>query len=213
MTEYDDKINDLKEEIMQLQFELEEKKSEILTLKKDNEKLYDSVKQSMDQASMYRTELEKDRVFYGEKIAQLAKEKAKLYEELDILKVEFEKSDRIFSTVTEAKTQMRKDSMRLMDEVRETSMDAVTMIEYVLKDIAKMKLDFENLSKTENASQSDIDQEISLMIDLLNRHNTYLTTIKSGFYKINNIQEYENSFDDLSLVRKGTKLVNGNYVD
>ena len=51
------------------------------------------------------------------------------------------------------------------------------------------------------------------MIDLLNRHNTYLTTIKSGFYKINNIQEYENSFDDLSLVRNDTKIVNGNYVD
>ena len=213
MTEYDDKIQELKERLMQLEFELEEKNSEILALKKENQKLYDGVKQAMDQASMYRTELEKDRVFYGEKIARLAKEKAKLYEELDILKVEFEKTDRIFSTVTEAKTQMKKDSMKLMDEVRETSMDAVTMIEYVLKDIAKMKLDLENLSKAENAAQSDIDDEISLMIDLLNKHNTYLTTIKSGFYKINNIQEYENSFDDLSLVRNDNKLVNGNYVD
>ena len=213
MTEYDDKIQELKERLMQLEFELEEKNSEILALKKENQKLYDGVNQAMDQASMYRTELEKDRVFYGEKIARLAKEKAKLYEELDILKVEFEKTDRIFSTVTEAKTQMKKDSMKLMDEVRETSMDAVTMIEYVLKDIAKMKLDLENLSKAENAAQSDIDDEISLMIDLLNKHNTYLTTIKSGFYKINNIQEYENSFDDLSLVRNDNKLVNGNYVD
>ena len=213
MTEVDYKLQDMKEKIMQLEFELEEKKSEILTLKKENAKLYESVKQSMDQASMYRTELEKDRVFYGEKIAQLAKEKSKLYEELDILKVEFEKTDRIFSTVTEAKTQMRKDSMRLMDEVRETSMDAVTMIEYVLKDIAKMKLDLENLSKAENTNQDDLDEEISLMIDLLNKHTTYLTTIKSGFYKINNIQEYDNSFDDLSLVRSSTKLVNGNYVD
>lgn len=213
MTEADYKLQDMKEKIMQLEFELEEKKSEILTLKKENAKLYESVKQSMDQASMYRTELEKDRVFYGEKIAQLAKEKSKLYEELDILKVEFEKTDRIFSTVTEAKTQMRKDSMRLMDEVRETSMDAVTMIEYVLKDIAKMKLDLENLSKAENTNQDDLDEEISLMIDLLNKHTTYLTTIKSGFYKINNIQEYDNSFDDLSLVRSSTKLVNGNYVD
>ncbi len=213
MTEADYKLQDMKEKIMQLEFELEEKKSEILTLKKENAKLYESVKQSMDQASMYRTELEKDRVFYGEKIAQLAKEKSKLYEELDILKVEFEKTDRIFSTVTEAKTQMRKDSMRLMDEVRETSMDAVTMIEYVLKDIAKMKLDLENLSKAENTHQDDLDEEISLMIDLLNKHTTYLTTIKSGFYKINNIQEYDNSFDDLSLVRSSTKLVNGNYVD
>ena len=199
MTEYDDKIQELKERLMQLEFELEEKNSEILALKKENQKLYDGVKQAMDQASMYRTELEKDRVFYGEKIARLAKEKAKLYEELD--------------TVTEAKTQMKKDSMKLMDEVRETSMDAVTMIEYVLKDIAKMKLDLENLSKAENAAQSDIDDEISLMIDLLNKHNTYLTTIKSGFYKINNIQEYEISFDDLSLVRNDNKLVNGNYVD
>ena len=170
MTEADYKLQDMKEKIMQLEFELEEKKSEILTLKKENAKLYESVKQSMDQASMYRTELEKDRVFYGEKIAQLAKEKSKLYEELDILKVEFEKTDRIFSTVTEAKTQMRKDSMRLMDEVRETSMDAVTMIEYVLKDIAKMKLDLENLSKAENTHQDDLDEEISLMIDLLNKH-------------------------------------------
>ncbi len=213
MTEYEYKQKEMEERIMQLEFELEEKNSEILSLKKDNEKLYESVKQSMDQASMYRTELEKDRVFYGEKIAQLAKEKAKLYEELDILKVEFEKTDRIFSTVTEAKTKMRKDSMRLMDEVRETSMDAVTMIEYVLKDIAKMKLDLENLAKSEHPTQDDLDEEISLMIDLLNRHNTYLTTIKSGFYKINNIQEYDNSFDDLSLVRNETKIVNGNYVD
>ncbi len=213
MTEYEDRIHELEERLMQLEFELEEKNSEVLSLKKENQKLYDGVKQAMDQASMYRTELEKDRVFYGEKIAQLAKEKSKLYEELDILKVEFEKADRIFSTVTEAKTQMKKDSMKLMDEVRETSMDAVTMIEYVLKDIAKMKLDLENLSKAESASQSDVDEEISLMIDLLNRHNTYLTTIKSGFYKINNIQEYENSFDDLSLVRNDTKIVNGNYVD
>ncbi len=213
MTESEYKLQELQEKVMQLEFELEEKKSEILTLKKENAKLYESVKQSMDQASMYRTELEKDRVFYGEKIAQLAKEKAKLYEELDILKVEFEKTDRIFSTVTEAKTQMRKDSMRLMDEVRETSMDAVTMIEYVLKDIAKMKLDLENLAKAESTDQADLDEEISLMIDLLNKHTTYLTTIKSGFYKINNIQEYDNSFDDLSLVRSGTKLVNGNYVD
>ena len=213
MTEYEDRIHELEERLMQLEFELEEKNSEVLSLKKENQKLYDGVKQAMDQASMYRTELEKDRVFYGEKIAQLAKEKSKLYEELDILKVEFEKADRIFSTVTEAKTQMKKDSMKLMDEVRETSMDAVTMIEYVLKDIAKMKLDLENLSKAESASQSDVDEEISLMIDLLNRHNTYLTTIKSGFYKINNIQEYENSFDDLSLVRNDTKIVNANYVD
>ena len=213
MTESEYKLQELQEKVMQLEFKKKKKKSEILTLKKENAKLYESVKQSMDQASMYRTELEKDRVFYGEKIAQLAKEKAKLYEELDILKVEFEKTDRIFSTVTEAKTQMRKDSMRLMDEVRETSMDAVTMIEYVLKDIAKMKLDLENLAKAESTDQADLDEEISLMIDLLNKHTTYLTTIKSGFYKINNIQEYDNSFDDLSLVRSGTKLVNGNYVD
>ena len=65
----------------------------------------------------------------------------------------------------------------------------------------------------ENTHQDDLDEEISLMIDLLNKHTTYLTTIKSGFYKINNIQEYDNSFDDLSLVRSSTKLVNGNYVD
>ena len=185
----------------------------MLILKKENAKLYESVKQSMEQASMYKTELERDRVFYEEKIAELAKEKAELSKNLDILKVEVQKNDRIYTTVTEAKTEMKKESLKLMDEVRETSMDAVTVIEYVVRDIAKMKLDMDNLGRCENPAQDDIKDEIAIMIDLLNKHSEYLSSIKKGFYKINNIREYENSFDDLTLVRNSAKLVDGTYVD
>ena len=108
---------------------------------------------------------------------------------------------------------MKKESLKLMDEVRETSMDAVTVIEYVVRDIAKMKLDMDNLNRSDSACQQDIKDEITLMIDLLNKHSEYLTSIKKGFYKINNIREYENSFDDLTLVRNASKLVDGSYVD
>ncbi len=213
MSEYEDKLQELNEKVMRLEYELEEKSSEILRLKKDNSRLYESVKQSVDQAGMYKTELENDKKFYSEKIAELAKDKAKLSEEIDILKVNFEKYRTIYDTVTEAKAEMKKQSLQLMDEVREKSMDAVTVIDYVLRDIAKMKLDMDNMSKQENPEQNDVDEEIQLMIDLLNKHTSYLGIIKSGFYKVNNIQEYNNSFDDLSLTRSDEKLVNGNYVD
>ena len=213
MSAYDEKLDTLKEEKLRLQYELEDVKQKMLILKKENAKLYDSVKQSMEQASMYKTELERDRVFYEEKIAELAKEKAELSKNLDILKVEVQKNDRIYTTVTEAKTEMKKESLKLMDEVRETSMDAVTVIEYVVRDIAKMKLDMDNLGRSENPAQDDIKDEIAIMIDLLNKHSEYLSSIKKGFYKINNIREYENSFDDLTLVRNSAKLVDGTYVD
>lgn len=213
MSAYDEKLEALNEEKLRLQYELEDIKQKMLSLKKDNAKLYDSVKQSMEQASMYKTELERDRVFYEEKIAELAKEKSELAKDLDILKVEVQKNDRIYSTVTEAKTEMKKESLKLMDEVRETSMDAVTVIEYVVRDIAKMKLDMDNLNRSDSACQQDIKDEVTLMIDLLNKHSEYLTSIKKGFYKINNIREYENSFDDLTLVRNASKLVDGSYVD
>ena len=213
MSEYEEKLQELKEKVMRLEYELEEKNSEILRLKKDNEHLYESVKQSVDQAGMYKTELENDKKFYSEKVAELAKEKAKLSEEVDVLKVDFEKYKTIYNTVTEAKADMKKQSLKLMDEVREQSMDAVTVIEYVLRDIAKMKLDMDNMSRAEKKEQSDVDDEIQLMIDLLNKHTEYLGTIKSGFYKINNIREYESSYDDLSLTRSDAKIVDGNYVD
>ena len=213
MMEYEEKLQELNEKVMRLEYELEEKNSEILSLKKDNARLYESVKQSMDQAGMYKTELENDKKFYSERVAALAKEKAELSEELDVLKVDFEKSDMIYRTVTEAKAEMKKENLKLMDEVRETSMDAVTVIEFVQKDIAKMKLDLDNMANSDNKTAEDVNDEIQLMIDLLNKHNEYLGTIKSGFYKINNIQEYESRFDDLSLTRDDTKLVDGNYVD
>jgi len=162
---------------------------------------------------MYKTELENDRKFYSERISEIAKEKARLSEEIDVMKVDFEKNKLIYKTVTEAKAEMKKLSLKLMDEVREKSMDAVTVIEYVLKDIAKMKLDMDNMSRFEDPAQSDIQEEIQLMIDLLNKHSAYLGTIKSGFYKINNIREYDSSFDDLSLSRSSAKLENGSYVD
>ena len=76
-----------------------------------------------------------------------------------------------------------------------------------------MKLDMDNLGRCENPAQDDIKDEIAIMIDLLNKHSEYLSSIKKGFYKINNIREYENSFDDLTLVRNSAKLVDGTYVD
>lgn len=213
MTEYEEKLQELNEKVMRLEYELEEKNSEVLRLKKDNERLYESVKQSTEQAALYKTELESELKFYSEKIADLAKEKAKISEALDILKIDFERYKTVYETVSEARSDMEKESLKLMDEVRETSMDAVTVIEYVLRDIRKMKFDLDNMSKAENTSESDVDDEIQLMIDLLNKHIAYLSTIRSGFYKINNIQEYESSFDDLSLSRVEAKLVEGNYVD
>ena len=91
MSAYDEKLDTIKEEKLRLQYELEDVKQKMLILKKENAKLYESVKQSMEQASMYKTELERDRVFYEEKIAELAKEKAELSKNLDILKVEVQK--------------------------------------------------------------------------------------------------------------------------
>lgn len=213
MLEHEEKLQELQERVMRLEYELEEKNSEMLSLKKDNARLYESVKQSVDQAGMYKTELENNEKFYSDKVSRLAEEKAEIAKELDILKVEFEKFDSVYSTVTQAKVDMKKENLKLMDEVRETSMDAVTVIEFVQKDIAKMKLDLDNLSNSENKTAEDVDEEIQLMIDLLNKHNQYLGTIKSGFYKINKIQEYENRFDDLSLTRDNAKIVDGNYVD
>lgn len=213
MSEYENELQELKEKVMRLEYELEEKNSEMLRLKKDNSRLYESVKDSVNHAGMYKTELENDKKFYTERISELAKEKAKLSEEIDVMKVDFDKQKMIYNTVTEAKAEMKKLSLKLMDEVREKSMDAVTVIEYVLKDIAKMKLDMDNMSRQDDPSQDDVEDEIQLMIDLLNKHSAYLGTIKSGFYKINNIKEYDNSFDDLSLSRSSSKLENGNYVD
>ncbi|MBQ3970177.1 MAG: hypothetical protein II685_06825 [Clostridia bacterium] len=213
MLEYEEKLQELKEKVIRLEYEIEEKNSEILTLKRDNSRLYESVKQNVDHAGMYKTELENDKKFYTEKVAALAKEKAELSEKLDVLTVDFDKYKTIYDTVTQAKAEMKKESLKLMDEVRETSMDAVTVIDYVLHDIAKMKLDLDNMSKAESKSQGDLDEEIQLMIDLLNKHINYLGTIKKGFYKINNINEYSSSFDDLSLNRTETKIVDGNYVD
>ena len=129
------------------------------------------------------------------------------------MKTEYDRINGVYTSATQAREAVRRDSFELMDRVRETSMDAVTMIDYIRKDIKKLKLDLDNMSRAESTSQSDVIEEIQLMLDLLNTHHEKLKAIKSGFYNINKIKEYDNSVDDLSLTREQAKLVDGNYVD
>ena len=204
---------EMKERIMQLEYEAADRSSEILRLKKENERLYQSVKQSVEQASSFRTELEENKRFYQKRIEELAKEKAEISSKLDVMKTEYDRINGVYTSATQAREAVRRDSFELMDRVRETSMDAVTMIDYIRKDIKKLKLDLDNMSRAESTSQSDVIEEIQLMLDLLNTHHEKLKTIKSGFYNINKIKEYDNSVDDLSLTREQAKLVDGNYVD
>lgn len=69
------------------------------------------------------------------------------------------------------------------------------------------------MARSESTSQDDLRDEIQLMLDLLNTHYEKLKTIKSGFYAINKIKEYENPLDDLTLMREQPKIIDGNYVD
>lgn len=214
MPEYNEQeLNEMKERIMQLEFEAQEHSSEILRLKKENETLYQSVKQSVEQSSAFRTELEANKKFYTERVEKLASEKSELSKKLDVLQAEFDRINGVYSSASEAREAVRRDSMELMDKVRETSMDAVTMIDFIRKDIKKLKLDLDNMARAEGTTQTDVEDEIQLMLDLLNTHSSKLKAIRSGFYAINNITEYESNVDDLSLSRDEAKLVDGNYVD
>ncbi len=204
---------ELQEKVMQLKYEVEDKTSEVLRLKKENERLYQSVKTSVEQASAFRTELEENKRFYTKRIEELAEEKAKLSKELDVTKAEYDRVNSTYTSATNARDAVRREFIDRMDRVRETSMDAVTMIDYIQKDIKKLKLDLDNMSRSESTTQSDIEDEIQLMLDLLNTHYDKLKTIKSGFYSINKIKEYENPLDDLTLMREQPRLVDGNYVD
>lgn len=206
-------ILELKERVMQLEFEAQERSSEILALRKENERLYESVKTSVSQASDFRTELERDKIFYQKRIEELAAGKAELARKLDTLQAEYDRVNSVYSSASSAREAVKRDSLELMDKVRETSMDAVTMIDYICKDINRLKLDLDNMARNDNMKQEDVEEEIQLMLDLLNGHRAKLKTIRSGFYSINNITEYDNSFDDLSLTRAEAKLVDGNYVD
>ncbi|MBQ1546510.1 MAG: hypothetical protein IIZ59_03150 [Clostridia bacterium] len=207
------KIQELKERVMQLEFEAQERASEILALRKENERLYESVKTSVSQASDFRTELERDKVFYKKRVEELAAQKAELAQKLDTLQTEYDRVNSVYSSASSAREAVKRDSLELMDKVRETSMDAVTMIDYICKDINRLKLDLDNMARADSTKQEDIEDEIQLMLDLLNTHRAKLKTIRSGFYSINNIKEYDNTFDDLSLTRSAAKLVDGNYVD
>ena len=204
---------ELKERVMQLEYEAADRSSELLRLKKENERLYQSVKTSVEQASAFRTELEENKRFYSKRVEELAEEKAELTKKYDIMKTEFERVNGTYTSATQAREEVRRESLELMDKVRETSMDAVTMIDYVQKDIKKLKLDLDNMAKSESTKQSDVDDEIQLMLDLLNTHSTKLAAIRSGFYSVNKIKEYDDPIDDLSLSRSEAKLVDGNYVD
>ena len=191
----------------------EKRTSELLRLKKENERLYGSVKTSVEQASAFRTELEENKKFYSKRIEELAGEKAELSKELDVTKAEFDRVNSTFTSASNARETVRREFLERMDNVRETSMDAVTMIDYIQKDIKKLKLDLDNMARSESTSQDDLRDEIQLMLDLLNTHYEKLKTIKSGFYAINKIKEYENPLDDLTLMREQPKIIDGNYVD
>ncbi|MBQ1388370.1 MAG: hypothetical protein IIY78_01965 [Clostridia bacterium] len=208
-----DNIEELKERIMQLEYEAADRSSELLRLRKENERLYQSVRESMEQVSVFRSELHNVKAFYDKRLRELAEEKAKTQMQLDVTSAEFDRINSTFTTVSEEKNNSRRESLKKMDAVRETSMDAVTMIDYIDKDIRKLKLDLFNMSKDQNTTQQDIEDEIQLMLDLLNEHSAKLAAIKSGFYSINNITMYDNTLDDLTLTRNTAKLENGNYVD
>lgn len=208
-----DNIDELKERIMQLEYEAADRSSELLRLKKENEKLYNSVRESMEQAGIFQTEVRNIKDFYEKRLTSLAEEKAELHKKLDIISAEYDRLNTTYTSVSEARRSVGKESLEMMDKVRETSMDAVTMIDYIDKDIRKLKLDLDNMSKAESTTQGDVDDEIQLMLDLLNSHSAKLAAIKSGFYSINNITIYENTVDDLALSRNKAKLVDGSYVD
>ena len=208
-----DNIDELKERIMQLEYEAADRSSELLRLKKENEKLYNSVRESMEQAGVFQTEVRNIKDFYEKRLTSLAEEKAELHKKLDIISAEYDRLNTTYTSVSEARRSVGKESLEMMDKVRETSMDAVTMIDYIDKDIRKLKLDLDNMSKAESTTQGDVDDEIQLMLDLLNSHSAKLAAIKSGFYSINNITIYENTVDDLALSRNKAKLVDGSYVD
>lgn len=211
--EYEAKVQELEEKVMHLGFELQEKTSEVLTLKKENERLYNDVKEARYQAALFRTELQNELKAYEDELAIRIKEKNAIQEQLDLVAIKVKKYDELDKTISEIKINAGKEALKLMDEAEEKSMDAVTVIEFIQKDISRMKFDLDNLSKAESRSQGDLDEEIQLMIDLLNKHSAYLGNIKSGFYKMNKITEYENTLEDFSLAHRTQKLVDGCYVD
>lgn len=211
--EYEEAVRELNEKVLRLEYEIEEKTSRELALKKEKERLYNDIREARSQAALFRTELQNELKIYEDELALRIKEKNALQEQLDLAAIKVKKYDQLESTVSEIKINASRDATKLMDEAEEKSMDAVTVIDFIQKDIAKMKFDLENLSRNQSKSQSDIDEEIQLMIDLLNGHVEYLKGIKSGFYKIHNIEEYENSPEDFSLAHRTPKLKEGSYVD
>lgn len=213
INEYEEYVEELNEKILHLEYEVSEKTSEILSLKKEKERLYNDVKEARYQAALFRTEMQNSSGIYEEELERRIKEKNALQEQLDLVAIKVKRYDELEKTVSEIKIKANQEAVRLMDEAEEKSMDAVTVIEFILKDIGRMKFDLENLSRNSSADKSDLQEEIALMIDLLNNHLEYLKKIKSGFYKMNNITEYENTPEDFSLAHRVPKIKEGNYVD
>lgn len=213
INEYEEFVEELNEKILHLEYEVSEKTSEILSLKKEKERLYNDVKEARYQAALFRTEMQNSSGIYEEELERRIKEKNALQEQLDLVAIKVKRYDELEKTVSEIKIKANQEAVKLMDEAEEKSMDAVTVIEFILKDIGRMKFDLENLSRNSSAGKSDLQEEIALMIDLLNNHLEYLKKIKSGFYKMNNITEYENTPEDFSLAHRVPKIKEGNYVD
>ncbi len=213
ISEYEEILQEKNEKIMRLEYEIEEKSSKVLALQKENNRLYSDVKEARYQAALFRTELQNGTKLYEEELERRIKEKNALQEQLDLTAIKVKKYDEIEKTISEIKINAGRDAQRLMDEAEEKSMDAVTVIEYIQQDISKLKFDLENMTKSPSTTKENLEEEISIMIDMLNRHLEYLKSIKSGFYKMNNIAEYEDTPEDFSLAHRNPKIKEGNYID
>ncbi|MDE7389624.1 MAG: hypothetical protein K2M82_01585 [Lachnospiraceae bacterium] len=129
--EYEELAAEQKEKILQLQYEIEERTSRELTLKKENERLYRDVKEARYQAALFRTELQNELKIYEDELALRIKEKNELQEKLDLTAVKVKKYDELEKTLSEIKLNAQRDATKLMDEAEEKSMDAVTVIDFI----------------------------------------------------------------------------------
>ncbi len=205
--------NELKEEILKLRYEAQESSRRELLLKKENEKLYADLKDARYHQALFQTELESRAKLYEEELDRQIQEKNELQSKLDKAAVKVKLYDTLDKTVTQLRQDAQRKADRLMDETQEKSMDAVTVIDFIREDIGRMKLDIENLTRSESATKEQLDEEAALMIDLLNSHLAYLQKIKSGFYSMHGIEEYENTPEDFSVANRRPMIKNGSYVD
>ncbi len=206
-------LEELREELLKLKYEAQAAAERELSLKKENEKLYADLKDARYHQALFQTELENRAKLYEEELDRLIKEKNELQSQLDKAAVKVKLYDALDKTVTQLRQDAQRKADRLMDETQEKSMDAVTVIDFIRDDICRMKLDLENFVRSESSTKEQLDEEAALMTDLLNRHLEYLQKIKSGFYSMHGIEEYENAPEDFSVANRRPVIKNGSYVD